>query len=156
MRKGERKSDRLFREQWLIELIAETDGQGCRDWPWSRNAKGYGRFRWDGRVRYVGHLVLELSDNPRPKGAHQLHSCDRPQCVAPWHLRWGTNTENRRESIDRGRFFTKLSPEQVLDIYRRRDTQRSLAAEFGVTQRVIWQIKHGHTWSRVTGHQEAS
>lgn len=156
MRKGETKADRQRRVAWVLAVTAE-EGDGCREWPWSRSPKGYGDFYWDGRVQRVGHIVLELSGHPRPAGAHQLHSCDNPACAAPWHLRWGTNAENRQESIARGRHFTKLTPDQVLDIYHRRgDTQRSLAAEYGVTQRVVWQIKHGHTWAHVTGHREAS
>ena len=153
--KGETKADRARRVAWLTDVARQQSGTGCREWPWARMPKGYGQVRWQGRRRYVGHLILELSGRPRPSPEHhQMHSCDNPACAAPWHLRWGTNLENRRESIARGRHFTKLAPAQVLDIYSRRDTQRSLAGEFGVTQRVIWQIKHGHTWSRITGHRK--
>jgi hypothetical protein len=72
-------------------------------------------------------------------------------------LRWGTNQENRAESIARGRHFTKLSESDVLAIYRSQGVkQRDLGAQYGVTQRVIWQIKNGKTWTRVTGHVPSS
>lgn len=156
--KGETKADRQRRVDWLLGVVAEQDGEGCRDWPWGRNPKGYGRISWNGRPRHVGHIVLELSGRSRPTSSHhQLHSCDRPQCAAPWHLRWGTNAENRQESISRGRFFTKLTDAEVLEIYHTTgEYQRDIAARYGVTQRVVWQIKNGKTWARVTGHREAS
>ena len=154
-KKGETKADSGRRIQWLNDVASST-GEGCRDWPWYCSPKGYGRVRWDGKTQSVGHVVLMLSGRPRPSAAHhQLHSCDRPSCAAPWHLRWGTNAENRDESIARGRHFTKLTEADVLTIYRSEGVkQRDLAATYGVTQRVIWQIKHGHTWTRVTGHTE--
>jgi hypothetical protein len=150
--KGETKEDRAVRVAWVLN-VADEGGAGCREWPWSKSPKGYGALYWGGRVRRVGHIVLTLTGRPRPSADHQqLHSCDNPACAAPWHLRWGTNLENRRESVERGRHFTKLTESQVRNIYASSDTQRSLAAQHGVTQRVIWQIKRGKTWTRVTGH----
>lgn len=96
------KDSRQRKVEWLRALASEQ-GEGCRDWPWATTSKGYGVVRWDGRLRRVGHVALELSGRPRPEGAHQLHSCDRPTCVAPWHLRWGTHLENIADKVERGR-----------------------------------------------------
>lgn len=143
--------DRAEKYEWLSAVTSE-DGSGCRDWPWAVSAKGYGRIYWSGGAKLVGHVVLELTGRPRPSRAHhQLHSCDRPSCAAPWHLRWGTNAENRQESIERGRHRTKLTAEQVLEIYTAWGKQRDIAARYGVSQRAVWGIKNGHTWTRVTG-----
>lgn len=153
--KGETKADRQRRVDWLMSVVAEAEtGDGCREWPWGKSAKGYANIAWKGRTRRAGHVVLELLGRSRPSSAHhQLHSCDNPPCVAPWHLHWGTNAENRAESLARGGHFTKLSEADVLAIYQSEGVkQRDLAAHYGVTQRVIWQIKSGQTWTRVTGH----
>lgn len=157
MRKGETAADRAAKVEWIRKVSAEV-GSGCRDWPWQLSYKGYGQVRWDSKNKRVGHIILELSGRTRPSDAHhQLHSCDRPSCAAPWHLRWGTNAENRAESIARARHFTKLTPAEVIAIYRSVGIgQRDLASQYGVTQRVIWQIKNGITWSRITGHQKAA
>src|SRR6476646_7613928 len=48
-----------------------------------------------------------------------LHSCDNTRCVNPDHLRLGTQCENIRESIQKGRYNTygiqKLNGTQVLE-----------------------------------------
>jgi hypothetical protein len=96
--------ERQAKVSWL-ERVAAEDGDGCRDWPWGVNNKGYAMVRWDGRQQKAGHVVLELSGRPRPDAASmQLHSCDRPACVAPWHLRWGTAAENVADCIARDRW----------------------------------------------------
>lgn len=144
------RKDRAEKLAWIEALIAEG-GEGCRDWPWALSPKGYARLRWDGEARRAGHVILELAGRPRPSlEHHQLHSCDRPSCVAPWHIRWGTNLENRRESVERGRHAHRLTEEQVRQIRAAVGVrQRDLADEFGVTQRVIWGIRNNKTWRHV-------
>ena len=145
------KPERAAKLAWLDDLLAEQDGTGCRIWPWWVSAKGYAQLRWGDTNRRVGHIVLERSGRPRPSASHhQLHSCDRPSCVAPWHLRWGTNLENRREAVARGRHAHKLTDEQVRAIRNAKGaTQRSLAEQYGVTQRVVWGIRSSKTWRHV-------
>ena len=152
MRKGETIACRAEKLAWLEAVAGESGDGGCRDWPWTRSAKGYGQVLWLGRYRRVGHVVMELSGRPRPSDQHhQLHSCDRPICAAPWHLRWGTNAENRRESVERGRHATKLTTEQVCAIFLSGDEpQRVTAARFGITQRVVGRIKARKSWRHVT------
>lgn len=96
---------------WFNDLIARGGWpESCIDWPFARTARkgrpgwDYGQMFVDGRVRYAGHLVLEAMGQPRPSDAHEmLHSCDRPCCVNPRHLRWGTHAENMQDMVDRQR-----------------------------------------------------
>lgn len=95
------RSERII---W-VRAVATSDQRGrrCIEWPWAKNNKGYGVIGWNGQ-RKAGHVILELSGRERPSPAHhQLHSCDNPGCVAPWHLRWGTNAENVADAVSRGR-----------------------------------------------------
>lgn len=141
---------------WVLAVVAETDGTGCRDWPGYRNPKGYGQMGHEGRSRQVGHVVLELSGRPRPLGAHQLHSCDRPICAAPWHLRWGTNAENRAESVLKGRTArgernpnAKLTEEAVREIRASGATLSVLSEKFGVGVPTVQKARVGETWRHV-------
>lgn len=142
---------------WVRALVAEVDGTSCRDWPGFVNPKGYGQMGYEGRTRQVGHVVLELSGRPRPsRHAQQLHSCDRPVCAAPWHLRWGTNEENRAESVQRDRHSrgerapnAKLTEAAVREIRASRETLTVLADRFGVGVPTVQKARLGHTWRHV-------
>jgi len=142
--------------EWVLAVIAEENGTGCRDWPGSCNHKGYGQMGFDGRTQQVGHVVLELSGRPRPSGAHQMHSCDRPICAAPWHLRWGTNQENRLESVLKGRTSkgehrpqAKLTEAAVREIRTSGATLAELAEKFGVGLPTVQKARVGDTWKHV-------
>lgn len=61
-----------------------------------------------------GHRVAyALAVGAVPAGLGVLHSCDRPACVRPEHLRVGTAADNARDRVARGRSARgrKLSPE---------------------------------------------
>ena len=90
---------------WAKVDVREPDE--CWLWTAARLAYGYGRFSvGSGLHRLATHAALEYDGKPRPDGMHALHSCDNPPCVNPAHLRWGTNAENRAESISKGRSAT--------------------------------------------------
>lgn len=90
-----------FRNSWTqVE-------SGCWEWKHSRVRDGYAQFAWkqDGKWRQAAaHRVAHcLATGSVDGGAYVLHSCDNPGCVRPDHLRPGTQTENMREMMDRGR-----------------------------------------------------
>lgn len=152
------KAARAEKVAWL-ETVAASVGEGCRDWPWGLNSKGYGAVRWEGKAARVSHVVLALSGRPRPfPRAFALHSCDRPACAAPWHLRWGTLQENTEDRVARQRGArgarmgaAKLTDDQVRAIRAAGDrTLRSLAEEYGVVYSTIWQIRKGDRWKHVS------
>jgi hypothetical protein len=140
---------------WLAAVIADPDRSGCRDWPWSTSPKGYGQLSNGGRLALVSHLVLEATGRPRPAGQTALHSCDRPVCAAPWHLRWGTQRENTADMMSRGRQVAPtglangkavLSDEQAREIRRRfqaGETSTSLAQEYGINRSHAYRIGAG-------------
>lgn len=53
--------------------------------------------------RYVHHLVLEAFVGPRPEGLEALHQDDTPTNNRLSNLRWGTRSENLRDSVRNGR-----------------------------------------------------
>ena len=152
------KQSRAAKIAWLASVVADPDRSGCRDWPWATSAKGYGQVSVDGILRKVGHLVMEADGRPRPPGLMQTHSCDRPICAAPWHLRWGTAAENNEEIDARGRRViaqgednghAKLTVSDVLAIRSSGLTNVALAEEFGVHKTVIGKIRRRVIWRSV-------
>lgn len=67
----------------------------CWDWTGARYASGYGKVYSRAAGRYAHRLSLLLATGrPLTPGMYVLHSCDRPCCVNPAHLREGTPREN--------------------------------------------------------------
>lgn len=128
----------------------------CWDWTGSLNSCGYGNFRL-GRV-VSAHRVAWRLWRSDPGICSVLHQCDRPSCVNPGHLFLGSQRDNMRDCVTKGRMpragkfngRAKLAPESVTEIRRRYAAgarQVDLAAAFGVTQTQISNIVRGVQWA---------
>lgn len=81
---------------------------GCLEVTCYRNADGYGQVGAGGRTCLAHRLVMTAlsgvayADAPAPI---TRHLCDHPPCVNPLHLRFGTQAQNTRDSIEAGTHF---------------------------------------------------
>lgn len=101
------------------------------------------------RARKVHHLVLEAFVGPRPAGRIACHRDDNKENNELSNLYWGTWSDNAQDRVRNGHHGgAKLNMEQVAAIRQRRaagESGKSLAAEFGVSKQVIWNVKSGRT-----------
>lgn len=94
--------DRLQEIGWTVTP------RGCWEWSGSRNADGYGIFTATrlGLANARAHrLLYELAVGPIPEGLLLRHSCDNPPCVNPDHLIPGTQDDNMKDMVERGRHW---------------------------------------------------
>jgi hypothetical protein len=88
--------------QEFESYVERLPWSGC--WIWSRSPgqQGYGDFRRE-RKHYQAHRYsYQLYKGPIG-GLHVLHRCDVAGCVNPDHLFLGTNQDNIRDSVAKGR-----------------------------------------------------
>ena len=57
---------------------------------------------------FAHRLAYELARGPIPAGMVVMHACDAPNCVNPDHLSVGTQAENIRDSVKKGRHGAHL------------------------------------------------
>ncbi len=76
---------------------------GCWLWQGSLTSDGYGRFWLIDRHVRAHRASYELRYGPIPEGMVVRHKCDVPQCVNPDHLELGTQADNNRDIVTRGR-----------------------------------------------------
>lgn len=77
---------------------------GCWDWiSGSRCHGGYGTVRTDGKKRLAHRVSYEVFVGPIPEGKIVCHSCDNRMCVNPEHLWIGTQKDNVKDMLDKGR-----------------------------------------------------
>lgn len=152
---------------WLKVQKTET----CWLWTAACDKDGYGRFWWRGRTGRAAQFIFEREHGPLPRGKIPCHTCDVPRCIRVAHLFAGTQQQNIRDAIRKGRWPQQhrygisigeqngnrtLTAQQVSEIrakYQRGRAPtpspvslRSLAQEYGVTKYAIFSIIHGLTW----------
>ena len=111
---------------------------GCFVWTASLASHGYGDFRHNHKHYLAHRAAWEQEHGPIPQGKHVLHKCDNRLCVNPEHLFLGSNEENMRDKVLKGRHVPgycqiKLTTEQVAEIRElcaSGTPQKELAAKF--------------------------
>jgi hypothetical protein len=140
---------------------------GCLEWVGRRTAPrkhvrvwGYGTLTIGGRTWSAHRAAWDLFRGAIPDGMLVLHTCDNPPCV-DWenHLYLGTNADNMRDQLARGRHNPPVGathPRAVLseaDVAAIRAsvpafTQTELATQFGVHQATISKIVRNRARTR--------
>ena len=88
----------------MDRLWSRVDKTGdCWVWTGATTTAGYGEIRFGGKVVRVHRLVYELTVGPIPEGMGVLHRCDNPPCCRPDHLFLGTQRDNARDMVAKGR-----------------------------------------------------
>lgn len=124
--------------------------RGCWEWQGATRSAGYGVMMRDRKILYVHRLSYELWCQPIPEGMVMRHRCDNPCCVNPNHLIYGTQGDNIRDIVERGRHTgARLNPEQVLAIRASDEPTVMLASRYGVGVMSINRARRGATWAHV-------
>jgi len=77
----------------------------CWIWTASKYLNGYGQFRFDGKNWGAHRMAWLLTNGEIPDGMLVCHTCDNPSCIRPAHLFIGTQKQNMRDCIDKGRQY---------------------------------------------------
>ena len=155
-------------ERFWRNVVRYADENKCWEWKGARIEKGYGVFtdaspspNVRGKTISAHRFSYQLHYGDLKTGDYVLHSCDNPQCTNPLHLRKGTQSENIKESISKGRKFvpaasgeenpkSKLTEEQVRFIKSHPELgHKAIADMFGLSPNCIRGVRIGRTWRHI-------
>lgn len=128
-------------------------------WPWTGYQEdGYGRFFWEGRMFGAHELALTFTTGERrTPGLDTCHSCNKPICCNPNHLRFDTRASNVADMVAAGTVrngSTRLDAarvELIRERYSRGASQHRLALDFEVSEPMISAIVRGRRWPKAGG-----
>src|SRR5579872_3063658 len=92
------------RRRGLFASCKFDHATGCWNWTGSTNGRGYGQTTFHQKYILVHRLaaILWLKFDP-VSGLNVLHSCDNRLCFNPKHLFFGTDLDNIRDMMAKGR-----------------------------------------------------
>lgn len=140
--------------------VRKTDN--CWEWIGAKDGDGYGQFTTTNKKNNRAHrFSYEIHKGPIAKGLRVLHSCDNPSCVNPNHLSLGTDADNLKDAINKGRLklkgehnpSSKLTENQVREIRELRKSGvsiKDIAARYKVSDFPIRGIINGTRWKHVS------
>ena len=101
------KTARPFDERFWPK-VNKQGANGCWEWTGSLDSSGYGAIKDTApskkNIRPHRYIMESLGHNIT--GLSVLHKCDNPKCLNPDHLFVGTQTDNIRDMVAKGRAKT--------------------------------------------------
>lgn len=89
----------------FFKKIIKTES--CWIWVAAKDSKGYGRIGGPGGRKgkdiFAHRFSYQFHKGEIPNGLYVLHQCDNPACVNPDHLFIGTQKDNIRDCVNKGR-----------------------------------------------------
>jgi hypothetical protein len=146
-------------EQRFFDFAFPEPNTGCWFWVGSLTGSGYGvHYIAPGYREQAHRYSWEIHNGKIPDGLQACHKCDVRCCVNPEHLFLGTQSENLKDMVRKGRDnprrgsahgkarLTELDIENIRFDTR---TLRAIGEDYGVDKQYIWKIKRGVHWGHL-------
>ncbi len=151
----------------MLAAVADDDptlpwgNYPCLEWPRGRNRKGYGRVYTPHGMQIASREAYALAYGRLPEQIDALHRCDNPPCFRPIHLFSGTDRDNMRDCVAKGRLnpargersgarkITDLIAEEIRRLSKQGISHRELAEKFGIGKSTIGAITTRQTWTHI-------
>lgn len=129
--------------------------QGCWLWQAGKYPRGYGMVHLSRdeygvqRITYAHRVAYLLAHGDIRVGQVVMHSCDTPSCVNPAHLSLGSQGDNIRDGVSRGRYNVPhvnaqtVTDAQVAEIRRSSERGVILAKRLGVSTAFVSLVRRG-------------
>lgn len=140
---------------------------GCWLWTGGLSGSSYGRFRVAGRQIQAHRFSWELHKGPISDGLLVCHTCDVRCCVNPDHLFLGTQSENLRDMVRKGRDNprrgerngqARLTEEAIAAIRADLRPLADIGRAYGIDKQRVHKIKHGkhwrHSWAGISACEQ--
>lgn len=148
----------------IIRFWKHVSKKGSNEcWEWIGGSSDYYPNFWNGKKQINAHRFILQIKLKRELTDQELacHTCDNKRCVNPKHLFAGSDLDNSRDMVNKGRkergalvHGAKLKATDVLKIrkaYADGSTALVLAKLYDVTEANIYAIVKGRSWGHVGG-----
>lgn len=136
----------------------DKDGD-CWEWTAYKH-KDRGMFRVGNRMYNAPRVSYTIANGNFSSNLYVLHTCDNPSCVNPEHLFIGTQDDNMKDMVSKGRQHfhrgiengrCKTDLETVIEIKKLLKLGKSAAniRDLGYPYRLAAKIKSGENWSHI-------
>lgn len=134
----------------------------CWEWIGRVDKHGYGRIEREGTDVLASRIAMEIKlGRSLTSKECSLHSCDNPACVNPKHLWLGSQGDNMKDMVKKGRSSrlpgesngkSRFKTQEILRMRKLFDSGKriiEIAREYKTAQPVINRIVHRKRWKHI-------
>lgn len=139
--------------------LSKMSRDGCWIWDGARTSGGYGCLLVGDKLMQAHRYAYWRATGQHPRRKKVCHRCDVKRCCNPKHLFLGTQLDNMRDCVRKGRFavgernnktFLTTSDVRLLRrMYKQGWTQTQLAKRFALSSPGIHHIVTNRTWKHI-------
>lgn len=128
-------------------------------WKLGKDTKGYGQISFRSKQYFTHTISCEaFNERPRVEGEVVRHKCRFKECCSPFHLKFGSISDNMRDKKRDGKApigekhpMATISEELAKEIKysEKKGTQKERAKEYGVSVGVVGSIERGASWKHI-------
>lgn len=152
---------RLAKDRFF-EKVRKTDN--CWIWTGGKYYNGYGQFFQNPNKIVAHRFSYILHYGEISKDLMVCHKCDNRECVNPHHLFLGTQSDNIKDMVNKGRQVktsrvgeingnSKINEKTVKEIrrlYRETDMgARLIGLKFGLSETQTFRVIKGESWKNI-------
>lgn len=142
---------RIYTRQSIEFIVSESGCHICTSHRKDRD--GYPIISVNQKDCRLSRHTWAQNYGPIPTGSVIRHTCDERACINPSHLILGTQADNMRDKVLRGRTIigerhpnAKLTIAAVLFIRNSSESHAALGRKYGVADATIRKIRKGINW----------
>lgn len=168
-----------FSDEFLRRFWSRVDKEGpipkacpelgcCWLWTGCKDKHGYGGVGsrplfGDGQNVHAHRVAWMITKGVIPKGKNVLHRCDNPPCVRSSHLFLGTQLQNIKDMLRKGRHghgvmrgeqhpnakLTWAIVESIRELWKQGFNSNQLAKKFGISRFRVWSVATEKSWKKI-------
>jgi len=150
----------LFQDRFW-KKVDKRGPNDCWNWTAVKHERGYGHMEIQNKNYKTHRLSWEFINGKIPDGLCCLHKCDNTSCCNPAHLFLGTQRDNMRDMVQKGRNNprigtengnSKLSEQNVLEIRKLHHEgmkNKRISIMYKVSETTICHVVNRKTWKHV-------
>lgn len=151
----------LTPKQRFYRYIETDPNTGCWEFIGTRNKRGYGVFTFENKKVPAHRFSYQIHVGNIPEGRLVLHKCDNPPCVNPEHLFIGTQFDNMRDMVQKGRNANTKGTNnprasiyddsviQIRDLWDTGASIKEIAIHFMIPKSTVRNIISNVTWKHL-------
>jgi len=127
--------------EYILSNTKEIE-KGCLEWQGKIGSNGYPYINYYAKYESIHRIIWKIIKGDIPKGIKICHTCDNTKCVNILHLFKGTQLDNMKDMVSKGRQakgfdkpnckLSKQDKDKIIQLVKQGIIHKDIAKQFNI------------------------